>query len=301
MIYDVAIIGGGPGGLTAGIYAVRAGLSVLLFEAGMSGGQASQTHWIDNYPGFPDGIGGMELGENMEKQAIRLGVEMKRMMVKSLAVAGEVKTITTRKEEFQAKTIILATGAKPRKLGIAGESELLGAGVSYCATCDGGFFKGKRVAVAGGGDTALGDASYLAKLAEKIYVIHRRDEFRAMKQVVDAALANPNVEPIYDTVIEKLNGETKLESLALRNVKTDKETILSVDGVFVAVGSNPESSLVEGLVERKNGYIVVDDKMQTSVEGVYAVGDVRYGAIAQVVTACASGATAVHHIVEYLM
>lgn len=301
MIYDLIIIGGGPGGLTSAIYGVRAGLSVLLFEAGMPGGQASQTHWIDNYPGFPDGIGGMDLGNAMEQQALRLGAEIKNVAVKSVELASEIKTVQTRKETFEAKSVILATGATPRKLGIDREEELAGAGISYCATCDGRFFKDKTVAIIGGGDTALGDANYLSNIAEKIYVIHRRDQWRAAQSVVDSVLAQSNVTPIYDSTVLELLGDSKMEGLRIKNLKTEKESEIAVDGIFIAVGTVPKTDLMQGQLELKNDYIVTDDHMKTSLDGVYAVGDVRYNVLRQVITACANGAIAVESILEYLI
>ncbi len=300
MIYDIIIIGGGPGGLTSAIYGVRAGLSVLLFEAAMPGGQASQTHWIDNYPGFPEGIGGMDLGMAMEQQAIRLGAEIKNTAVKSVDLSGEKKIVTTRKETFEAHSVIIATGATPRKLGIDREETLAGSGISYCATCDGRFFKDKKVAVIGGGDTALGDANYLANIAEHVYVIHRRDQWRAAKTVVDGALNHKNVTPIYDSAVEELLGDTKVEGIALKNLKTGEASRLEVDGIFIAVGSVPKTDLFEGQIVLKNNYIETNAHMKTSTEGVYAVGDVRYGVLRQVVTACADGAIAVEAILEYL-
>lgn len=300
MIYDLIIIGGGPGGLTSAIYGVRAGLSVLLFEAGMPGGQASQTHWIDNYPGFPEGIGGMDLGNAMEQQALRLGAEIKNMAVKSVDLTSEIKTVQTRKETFEAKSIILATGATPRKLGIAREEELAGAGISYCATCDGRFFKDKTVAIIGGGDTALGDANYLSNIAEKVYVIHRRDQWRAAQSIVDNLLTLPNVTPIYDSVVLEILGASKVEGLRLQNLKTEAESEISVDGIFIAVGTTPKTDLIQEQVDLKDGYIVTDAHMKTSLDGVYAVGDVRYGVLRQVITACANGAIAVESVLEYL-
>lgn len=300
MIYDIIIIGGGPGGLTAAIYGVRAGLTVLLFEMGMPGGLMAQTHEVENYPGFPDGIGGADLGAAMEKQAVRLGAQIKYAQVKKVELQGEIKTIHTRKEQFQARSVVIATGAAAQKLGAENEDALAGAGVSYCATCDGGFFKDKTIAVIGGGDTALGDASYLAKIAKKIYVIHRRDEFRAAKLVVDIALKNENVEPVYDTIVEKFIGDGQLSALKLRNVKTGEESELALDGAFVTVGTVPKTELFTEELPLQNGYVVTDAQMKTAVDGVYAVGDVRYGAFRQIVTACADAALAVEILREDL-
>ena len=300
MIYDMIIIGGGPGGLTAAIYGVRAGLSVLLFEMGMPGGLMSQTHEVENYPGFPDGIGGMELGDAMEKQARRLGAEIHYTQVKKVELQHEIKVIHTRKEQFQAKAVVIATGATAQKLGAENEDRLAGAGISYCATCDGGFFKGKTVAVIGGGDTALGDASYLSKIAKKIYVIHRRDQFRAAKLVVDIALNNKNVEPIYNTIVEKFVGDDRLSALQIQNVKTKQVTELPVDGAFVMVGMKPTTELFAEELPLKDGYIVTDEYMKTAIDGVYAIGDVRYGAFRQIVTACANAALAVEILREDL-
>lgn len=297
---DVMIIGGGPAGLTAAIYAVRAGLSTCVFEAGIPGGQMANTHWIENYPGFEKGISGLELGEAMKNQAVRLGAQLISQNVRSVAVEGNIKHIEVRKEKYEGRILIIATGASSRKLGIENEDKLAGAGVSYCATCDGGFFKDKTVAVIGGGDTALGDASYLARIAKKVYVIHRRDEFRAAASVRKAGLEHQNVEAIMDSVVEKFEGDTQLERLMLKNVKTGEKQVLELDGAFVAAGNEPRTKLFEDKLVLKNGYIETDQHCLSSVEGVYAIGDVRFGALRQVITGCADGAIAVEAARKYL-
>ena len=299
MLYDIIIIGAGPAGLTAGIYAVRAGMKTLLLESMFAGGQAVNSNWVENYPGFKDGINGAQLCASMESQAKRLGVEFKFTSAKAVDLDGTPKRVRTKNDMFETKAIILATGAQVRRLGLAREDELTGAGISYCATCDGGFFKDKIVAVVGGGDTALTDAAYLSRLAKTVYIIHRRDAFRAAQASINTALSFNNVIPVWDSVIQSLEGEEKLSGLLLKNVKTDEQKLLEVDGAFIAVGTQPQTELFTEL-SLDHGFIRTDAKCKTALDGVYAAGDVRYGAMRQIVTAAADGATAAMAAAEYL-
>lgn len=298
--YDVLIIGGGPSGLTAGMYAARAGLSVLLFEGGVSGGQATTSHLIENYPGFVDGINGLELGEILEKQALRLGVELKRSMVKSVEIKGAIKKVHTRKENFAGRTLIVATGAAARKLGVPNEEALTGAGVAYCATCDGIFFKDKIVAIIGGGDTALSDAAYMAHIAKQVYVVHRRGEFRAAAHTIKAAFQYENVQAVYHSIVEEFVGSDMLSALKIKNVQTGETSLLSVDGAFVAVGREPQTTLFADQLTLENGFIRTGTHCKTELDGVYAVGDVRLDALRQVITAAADGAVAAEACAAYI-
>jgi thioredoxin reductase (NADPH) len=273
---DIAIIGAGPAGLTAGLYAGRGGAKAVIFEEMFSGGQAASTYKIENYPGFPDGVSGMDLGVYMEKQVQRFGTEIKNERVSSIELDGAVKRIITDGGEYEAKTVILALGASPRPLGVENEDKLRGMGVSYCATCDGAFFRDKVVAVIGGGDTAIADAIYLARFAQKIYVIHRRDSLRASSSLQNAAFANDRIVFIWDSAVESLVGEESLSALKVKNIKTDEVSQLDVSGIFVAVGTMPKTELVAGKVElSKDKYIITDERMRTNIAGVFAAGDVR--------------------------
>lgn len=284
-MFDVIIIGGGPAGLTAAIYSARGGRNTLLLEGGAFGGQMALTEKIENYPAFPGGIEGAELGRLMKEQALQLGAEIRREKAKEISLAD--KTVITRKGSYSADTIILAMGASPRPLGLSGEKELVGAGVSYCAVCDGGFFKGKIVAVVGGGDTAVHDCEYLSRLCEKVYLIHRRDKLRGGEAALKR-ISLPNVEFIPNAQVTELVAENgKLEEVRLDNGRT-----LKAEGLFVAVGTMPRTELVEGQLPLEDGYIVTDEKMETAMPGVYAVGDIRKKPLRQVVTAAADGAVA---------
>lgn len=298
---DIAVIGAGPGGLTCGIYAGRGGVSCTIFEELFPGGQINQTAAIENYPGFPAGIDGMQLGAELLQQAQRFGAELVSESVEKLEADGDVKRIYTASGVYEAKTVIIATGAQPRKLGVSGEDRLIGAGVSYCATCDGAFFRDKTVAVVGGGDTALSDAVYLAKFAKTVYVIHRREEFRANSSLVDTVGKTGNIYCCYNSVVDSVNGESAVDSVTLKNVETSAIELLPVDGVFMAVGISPRTELVAGQLEfSENRAIVTDAAMRTSTEGVYAIGDVRNTELRQVVTAVADGAIAASKAIEYI-
>lgn len=288
-MYDVIIIGAGPAGLSAGIYAARGGLKVAILENRSVGGQAQTAHEIQNYPGVK-AIGGFDLCYAMMEQCTSFGVDFVFDNIRSCDLQNKKITLSGG-DELNAKFIIIATGASPRKLGVENENRFLGKGVSYCATCDGAFFKGKTVAVIGGGNTAVEDALYLEKLASKVYLVHRRDALRADKILCDR-LEKSNVQAIWNSVVQNLDGKDNLSQMTLKNVKTDTLTAVSVDGVFVAIGQLPESNLFDDIQKTSEGYIVTDEKMRTNIDGVFAVGDVREKALRQVVTACADGALA---------
>ena len=288
-MYDVIIIGGGPAGLCAGIYSARGGLKTAIIENKSIGGQAQTAHEIQNYPGIK-AIGGFDLCYAMMEQCTSFGVDFVFDKITACDLKNKKITLDSG-NELSAKFIIIATGASPRKLDVENESRFLGKGVSYCATCDGAFFKGKTVAVIGGGNTAVEDALYLEKLASKVYLVHRRDALRADKILCDR-LAKSTVEVIWDSVVQNLDGNDNLSQMTLKNAKNGTLTAVSVDGVFVAVGQIPESNLFDEVQKTSNGYIITDEKMRTDIDGIFAVGDVRDKALRQVVTACADGAIA---------
>lgn len=297
---DIAIIGGGPAGLSAGLYAMRGGADAALYEGLFVGGQATKTHRIDNYPGFREGVEGFQLGVELEQHAARFGLAVTYATVESVDLAGDVKKLVVDGETVEARTVILAMGAKPRPLGLPREAELTGKGVSYCATCDGAFFKGKQVAVVGGGDTAISDALYLARFVERVYVVHRRGELRAAKSLQQAAFAEEKIEFVFHSVAEALVGEEKVEGLTVKDVRTGVLRTLPVSGVFAAVGIVPESGLVRGQVAcTEDGRIRTNEFMETDVPGVYAAGDIRTTPLRQVITACADGAVAATRALEY--
>ena len=308
-VYDTIIIGNGPAGLTAAIYSARAGYQALVVSDNPSGGgQIATTYEVANYPGL-NGISGMELGEKFREHAKELGAEELVNRVSAIEEVEDAESeeagfplhaVITGKERLLAKSVIIATGADHRKLQVPGEDRLSGAGVSYCATCDGGFFRKKTVAVVGGGDVALEDAIYLSRFAEKVYIIHRRDEFRGVKALQDELLSNEKIEPIYDTVVTEIIGENSVKSLKLKNVKTEEESDLPVNGVFMAVGIKPNLEGISGLPELDDaGYIKAGENCVTSIPGIFAAGDVRTKALRQVITAAADGANAVTSIGRY--
>ena len=300
-IYDMIVVGGGPGGYTAALYAARAGLDTVILEKLSAGGQMALTEQIDNYPGFEDGIDGFSLGEKMKRGTERFGVETKLAEVLSLDLSGTVKKAETSEGPLFARTIVLATGAGPRELGIEDEQELIGKGVNYCAACDGMFYKNKTVVIAGGGNTAAADALILSRICKKVIVVHRRDTLRATKIYHEPLMKAENVEFRWDSEIIELLHDEKVIGIRLRNVKTGEETTLACDGVFVSIGRKPSSELVKDQVEvDPAGYIIADESTRTNIPGVFAVGDVRTKALRQVVTAVADGATAVHYAEEYL-
>ena len=300
-VYDIVIVGGGPGGYTAALYAARAGLNALLIERLSAGGQMALTHQIDNYPGFPQGIDGFTLAEYMQQQAERFGTQTIYAEVTSLDLHSNPKTVETTNGTCYGKTVVLATGANPRELGVDMEKELVGRGVSYCAACDGMFYRGKTVVVVGGGDTAAADALLLSRVAKKVILVHRRDSLRATK-VYHTSLANAeNVEFRWNSVVEKFLEDGKVTGVILRDVITAEKTEVPCDGVFVAVGRKPATELFTGQIDLDAaGYIAANETTRTNIPGVYAVGDVRTKDLRQVVTAVADGAVSVHQAEEFL-
>jgi thioredoxin reductase (NADPH) len=298
--YEVVIIGGGPAGLTAGLYTSRAGLKSLLVERGMVGGQIINATLVENYPGFPQGIAGAKLGSLMQQQALKYGLEVVAAEVKGTA-PGQPYTISTTEGDFAATAIIIAAGSEYRKLGVPGEERLSGHGVSYCATCDGFFFRDREVAVVGGGDTAITDALELTRHAKKVYVIHRRDQLRAGQVLQRRAFAEPKLEFIWSTVVEELVGDKMLEALKLRHVKTEQRSTLKLDGVFVAVGVMPHSQSFFSLLELDDeGYVITDETMATSSPGIFAAGDIRRNSPRQISSAVGDGATAAMAAFKYV-
>ncbi len=301
-MFDLIIIGAGPAGLAAAIYAARAELKFIVLEKEMmSGGQIINTYEVDNYPGLYH-MGGFDLAMKFREHADALGASFVTGEVERIeAVSGGKKVICKDGTEYETKTVILSGGAKHRKLEVLGEDKLAGSGVSYCATCDGAFFRGKEVAVVGGGDVAVEDALFLARLCKKVYVIHRRDTFRAAKTLVTRLTEAENVELVYDSVVKEIQGNFKVESLLVENKKTREERTITLDGVFIAVGMLPETKAYEGLVEMDaSGYIVADETGVTSDPAVFAAGDIRTKALRQVVTAASDGANAVQSVERYL-
>lgn len=300
--YDVIIIGSGPAGLSAAIYAARARLNMLVLEKNyMSGGQVLNTYEVDNYAGLP-GMNGFDMAMKFREHAEKLGAVFSEAEVQDIVLEGPEKKVLTSQGELDAKALILATGAKHRLLGVEGEERLTGQGVSYCATCDGAFFKNKHAIVVGGGDVAAEDAVFLSRICKKVTLIHRRDELRAAKVLQEAVFGAENIEVLWNSVVTAIHGEEKVESATVKQVVTGQEQALSVDGVFVAVGILPNSSLLEGKVEMdKGGYIVAGEDGATSVPGVFAAGDVRTKALRQIVTAVSDGANAVNSVQEYLL
>ena len=301
-VYDLIIIGSGPAGLSAAIYAQRARLDTLILEASyVSGGQVVNTYEVDNYPGLP-GISGMELGSTLRAHADRLESRFAREKVLELELEGKIKTVRTRKNQYQARTLILAMGAGHRKLSVPGEEEFAGMGVSYCATCDGAFFKDKVTAVVGGGDVAAEDAVFLARGCRKVYLIHRREELRAAKILQETVLGLENVEPVWNSVVTEIQGEGQVKNLKIRNVRTGEAGDLPVDGCFIAVGIKPNSELAAGKLEMdEGGYIRAGEDGATSVAGVVAAGDIRTKQLRQIITAAADGANCVTSVQKYLL
>lgn len=301
-IYDVIIVGGGPGGYTAALYATRAGLSTLILEKMAVGGQMAATSVIENYPGFDEGIDGFSLGEKMKAGAEKFGAETVFAEVIGSLLEGNVKEIQTTEGTFYSKTVIIATGASPRKLGLEEEDKLVGRGVGYCAVCDGMFYRGKDVVVVGGGNSAVEDAIYLSRICNKVRLVHRRDTFRASKIYQDELLKTENIELILDSEVMEILYEEKVNGVRVVNNKTGVDSIIATDGVFISIGRQPISDIWKGQVDMDEaGYIVADETTKTNIPGVYAVGDVRTKALRQVVTATADGAVAAHYVEEYIL
>lgn len=300
-MYDIIIIGSGPAGLSAAIYAQRACLDTIVIEKnGISGGQVLNTWEVDNYPGFP-GVTGFELSRQFREHANKLGARVVQDEVVQVELSGNVKKVVCEEETYEARCVILASGAHHRTLEVPGEEELRGAGVSYCATCDGAFFRGRTVAVVGGGDAALEDAIFLARMCEKVYIVHRRDKLRGAKRLQERLQALENIEFVWNSETAAIEGNAQVEALRLRQTKTGEERRLDVDGVFIAVGIAPESELYAGQLELdEQGYIRADESGQTSVPGVFAAGDVRTKAMRQILTAASDGANCVASAERYL-
>jgi thioredoxin reductase (NADPH) len=301
-MYDVIIVGAGCAGLTAGIYAGRAGMNAVILESIFPGGQITRAHVVENYPGFPEGIQGAELAFKFRDQAIKHGAVIEESEVTGFELTGEEKVIKASGKEYRAKAVVLAMGAKYKKLGLKSEARLTGSGVSYCATCDGAFFKSKDVAVIGGGDTALEDALYLTAFVNHIYLVHRRSELRAQKVLQEAAIKSGKIEFVWDSEAEAILGESLVEGLALKNNKTQEKREIKVSGVFVAVGTNPETEGIKGQVKTdESGYIITDSEMRTNIPGVFAAGDIVSKPLRQVITAAADGAVAITSVKNYFL
>lgn len=299
-IYDIAIIGGGAAGITAGIYAKRAGLDVIIFEKNVPGGVISTSFEVANYPSFSL-ISGMELATKMFEQVSSLGVPFEFDEVNKVYIDGDIKVVQCLRNTFKAKAVILAQGATVRRLNIENENKFLGRGISYCATCDGNFFKDKIVTLVGGGSTALEDVFYLSNLCKKVYLVHRRDEFRGENILAERLRKTENVEFVLNSVVSQLFGSDHLEKIEVTNRLTQEKKVLETEGLFVCIGRGPDTDIVVGdLKKNENGYIITDENMKTNIEGVYAVGDIRNTPLRQIITACADGAIAATKIFEYL-
>ena len=300
-IFDMLIIGGGPAGYTAALYAARAGFDTVVLERMSVGGQMSLTGDIDNYPGFDEGIDGITLGMKMQQGAERFGAKTEYAEVTKVELSGKVKRITTTNGEYFAKTVVISSGANPRELGLDKEAELLGRGIHYCAHCDGRFYKDKTVIVVGGGNSAAADALYLSRLAKKVYLVHRRDTLRATKIYHEPLMQTENVEFLWNSEIAELISDKRVCGAKLKNKASGEITHIDCDGIFVSIGRKPATEFLAGVLELdSNGYIIADESTKTSLDGVYAVGDVRTKELRQIVTAVADGAVAVHHAEQYL-
>lgn len=300
-IYDMMIIGGGPAGYTAALYAARAGLDTAVVERLAAGGQMALTHIIDNYPGFEDGVDGFSLAEKMKKQAERFGAKSINADVKSVSLDGEIKRVQTPSGTLLSKTVVLATGANPRRLGLENEEALTGRGVAYCAFCDGMFYRGKTVIVVGGGNSAVSDALHLSRIAKKVVLVHRRDTFRAEKIYTDALSKAENITLMLDSAVEEILHGEKVKGAMIKNLKDGSVAKVDCDGIFVSIGREPTTELFKGQIELdKAGYVVAGEDTRTSLDGVYAIGDIRSKPLRQIVTAVSDGAVAVHFAEQYL-
>ncbi len=299
-IYDLIILGAGPAGLTAAIYAARANLSTLVFEHMVAGGEIAATDQLENYPGFPQGISGAEFGQLLEQQAIRFGAEIISAAIEEVDAEGDAKRVSTSRGDFYCRTLIVATGTSPRLLGVPGEERYRGRGISFCATCDGFFFRGKRVAVVGGGDSAAKEALYLTRFAREVILIHRRDELRAVAALQKQILGHPRVKFLWDSIVTEFKGNQNITALVVKNVKDSATTELPVDGVFLYVGRIPNTGFLKGVEKDPQGYIITSEEMETPVPGVFAAGDIRRKFLRQVITAAADGAVAAMMAVRHL-
>lgn len=302
-MYDVIIIGGGPAGLTAGLYTSRARLKSLLIEKGFPGGQVMTTEWVENYPGFEDGVSGAELAQKMEKQAVKFGLEIVQGSVINISLDNNIKKIVLEDEkQYEAKAVIVATGSNPRPLKIEGEDEFRGRGVSYCATCDGAFFKDSKLAVIGGGDSAVEEGLFLTRFAETVYIVHRRDELRAAKIVQERAFENPKIKLVWNSVPEKIEGDgTGVNAVHIKNVKTGEKSVLDVQGVFIYIGYNPNTDFLKEIIKLdESNYVLANDDMFTSAQGIFVAGDVRKKLLKQIATAVGDGATAAISAEKYI-
>ncbi len=298
---DVLIIGAGPAGLTASIYAIRGGLKVRIIEKNVPGGQVINTDLIENYPGFPEGISGFDLMDRIRRQAENLGIVIENQEVIEIKSVGNTKEVYTNKERLKSKTVIIASGSNPKKLGIDGEERFIGKGVSFCATCDGPFFKDQEVAVIGGGDSAVQEAIFLSRFVSKVYLIHRRDKLRAIKILQQRAFKQKNINFIWDTVPTKIVGKESVEGLELKNIKDNTMSYLDVKGIFVFIGLTPNTSFLDKDIEMdKNGFIITDEVMGTSSKGIFAAGDVRSKMLRQISTAVGDGAIAAFSVARYI-
>jgi thioredoxin reductase (NADPH) len=300
-IYEVIIIGGGPGGLTAGLYTSRARLGTLLIESALFGGQMTTTELIENYPGFPQGITGDELSRLMEEHAKRFGMEAVTEEVVEVSLEGDMKVVQTHDSIYRSEALIICTGTEYRKLGVPGEKEYAGKGVSYCATCDGAFFRDSQIVVVGGGDSALTEALFLTKFAKELTIIHRRDALRGTKIYQERVCANPKIKILWNSVVQEIKGDSIVRSILIKNVKTGEVNELNTEGVFLFVGLSPRTQFLRGLISLdEGGYIVTDDNCETSIKGIFAVGDCRKRLLRQIATAVGDGATAAFAAEKYL-
>ena len=299
-IYDMVILGGGPGGYTAALYAARAGLDTVVLERLSAGGQMALTSESDNYPGFPEGIDGFELGMKFQEQAEKFGAKTEYAEVRGLELHSDPKVLHTSEGDFLARTVVIATGAGPRKLGLPDEERLTGRGVHYCAHCDGMFYRGKTVAIVGGGNSAAAEALYLARVAKRVILIHRRDSLRATKIYHEPLKNLSNLEFYWNSAVTELIGDERLRAVRVKNLLSGEEEELQIDALFVSIGRKPATDLVAGQLELENGYIAADESTQTSIPGVYAVGDIRTKALRQIITAASDGANAAHHAEAWL-
>lgn len=299
--YDVIIVGGGPAGLSAGIYTARDGLNSLLIERALAGGQIMEAELVENFPGFVEGISGMELGQMMSQQAIKYGVKTINDEVTGLEVTGEQKRVKSLDDTFIAKSVIIASGAERQKLNVPGEDRLTGRGVSYCATCDAPFFRDQPIAIVGGGNTAITEAIHLAKFAAKVMVIHRRDQLRASAIIQQRAQHEPKINFLWNTIVEEIAGNDSVNQLRLRQVKTGETSTLEVAGIFISVGIKPNSTYLKDVLQLDDaGYIITNDKMETNIPGIFAAGDIRHNSGRQAITAAGEGATAAIYAEKYL-